>query len=232
MIANMRIVVFLLVLANLLVLVWTRGYLGASANPDARRAEQQLLPEQVKVVGRAEPPQATNRKDEGEKAADGKGAFACQFWSDLVSADADQVERLLAEQFSAFKATRRTIAENSGYWVYVPPLANKEEVNKKTAELQLLGIQDFFVVQASGPNQLAISLGTYRTEEAAKAGLEGLRAKGVKSAKMSERKGKPPFNTLEIRGPATQADALRQAIVALLPKASPTACKVKAEAAP
>ena len=92
----MRIAVFLLLLANLLVLVWTRGYLGAPANPDARRAEQQLLPDHVKVVGRAKPPQATNRKDEDEKAADGKGAFACQFWSDLVSSDADHVERLLA----------------------------------------------------------------------------------------------------------------------------------------
>jgi hypothetical protein len=231
MIATMRIAVFLLLLANLLLLVWTRGYLGAPANPDARRAEQQLLADQVKVVGRADPPRTTNRKDEAEKPVDAKGMVACQLWSDLVSADADQVERLLAEQFSAFKATRRTIAENSGYWVYVPPLANKEEVSKKTAELQLLGIDDYFVVQASGPNQLAISLGTYRSEEAAKAGLEGLRAKGVKSARMGERKGKPPFNTLEIRGPETQADALRQAIVALVPKASSTACKVKTEAA-
>ena len=50
MIASMRIAVFLLVLANLLFFVWTRGYLGTPANPDARRAEQQLLADQVLVV--------------------------------------------------------------------------------------------------------------------------------------------------------------------------------------
>jgi hypothetical protein len=90
-----------------------------------------------------------------------------------------------------------------------------------------LGIQDFFIVQASGPNQLAISLGTYRSEEAASAGLESLRAKGVKSARMGERKGRPPFNTLEIQGPDAQAEALRRAISALLPKNSPATCKAR-----
>lgn len=227
----MRTAVFLLILANLLLLVWTRGYLGAPANPDARRLEQQLLADQVVVVSRGEAPGPGNRKEDAEKAADRKNSETCQLWSDLANTDADQIERLLAEKFASFKATRRTIAENSGYWVFVPPLASKEEVSRKTAELQQLGIQDFFVVQAAGPNQLAISLGTYRTEEAANAGLETLRAKGVKSAKMAERKGKAPFTTLEISGPEAGAQALRQAIVALLPKASPGACKAKAESA-
>jgi hypothetical protein len=88
-------------------------------------------------------------------------------------------------------------------------LASKEEVSKKTAELQQLGIQDFFVVQASGPNQLAISLGTYRTEEAASAGLEPCARRG-QVCPNGERKGRPPFNTLEIQGPEAQAEALRR----------------------
>jgi hypothetical protein len=220
---RMRVAVFLLVLVNLLFLVWTRGYLGAPANPDARRIDQQLLADQLTVVARGEPPRTASR--EADKAPDKKKAASCQLWSDLASSDADQVERLLTDQFAAFKATRRTVAENSGYWVFIPPLANKEEASKKAAELQQLGISDFFVVQASGANQLAISLGTYRSEEAANAGLETLRAKGVKSAKMGERKGRPPFNTLEIHGPEAQAEALRKAIAALLPRAVPTVCK-------
>ncbi len=220
---RMRVAVFLLVLVNLLFLVWTRGYLGAPANPDARRIDQQLLADQLTVVARGEPPRTASR--EADKAPDKKKPASCQLWSDLASSDADQVERLLTDQFAAFKATRRTVAENSGYWVFIPPLANKEEASKKAAELQQLGISDFFVVQASGANQLAISLGTYRSEEAANAGLETLRAKGVKSAKMGERKGRPPFNTLEIHGPEAQAEALRKAIAALLPRAVPTVCK-------
>ena len=222
----LRLAVFLLVLANLLFFAWAQGHLGKPGNPDARRVGQQLSPELVKVVSRGEPPRAANRKDEAEAAVtDKKDGESCQLWADLANADADQVERVLGEQFAGFKAVRRTSAEVSGYWVFVPPLASKEEANRKTAELEELGVQEFFVVQGGGPNQLAISLGTYRTEAGANTRLEALRAKGVKSARVGERRGKP-VNTLEIRGPEAQAEALRQAIAALLPKASAAACKV------
>lgn len=228
MIAAMRIAVFLLVLANLLLFVWGRGYLGTPADSDARRAEQQLQADQVRVVARGEPPGANQRKEEGDKTGERSISEACQVWSELASDEADQIEKLLGEQFAAFRSSRRTVNESSGYWVYIPPLASKEDATRKTAELQQLGIQDYFIVQASGPNQLAISLGTYRTEEAANAGLEMLRGKGVKSARMGERKGKPPYTVLEIHGPEGQADALRQAIAVLLPKLGPKACKASA----
>ena len=230
MIVPMRLAVFLLVLANLLFFVWARGYLGMPVNPDARRLGQQLLADQIKVIARGEPPRTASRG--AETASENSLATSCRLWSELSSAEADQIERLLSEQFADFKAKRRTVAENSGYWVFIPPLASKEDVGKKTAELQQLGIQDFFVVQAAGPNQLAISLGAYRTEEAASAGLATLQAKGVKSARMAERKGRPPFNTLEIQGPEARAEALYQAIVTRLPKASPLACGIKDGTAP
>jgi hypothetical protein len=115
MIASMRIAVFLLVLANLLFFVWTRGYLGTPANPDARRAEQQLLADQVLVVSRGEPPGAGNTRQDAEKAGDRKSADSCQSWTDLASADADRVERLLSEKFAAFKVTRRSVSGE--YWL-------------------------------------------------------------------------------------------------------------------
>lgn len=228
MIASLRLAVLLLVLAN--VLVAARAFLASPTNPDAGRVEQQLLPEKVKVIGFADPQRVAASKDNVQPSAEVQptaeaqpAAESCQFWSDLANPDADQVQRLLAEQFPAFKATRQVTAETNGYWVFVPPLESKDEANRKTAELQQLGVQDFFILHASGPNQFAISLGTYRTEEAANAGLEALRAKGVKSAKVGERKGKP-INSFEIRGPQPQAEMLRQAMAALLPKSNSTAC--------
>ena len=236
MTAAMRSAVFLLLLANLLLFAWARGYLGAPANPDARRFERQLLPEQVKIVSRGQPPAAKGKKEEAERPAEKlleKSAVAsCQLWSDLSSSDADRVERLLTDRFAAFKATRGTTGEAAGYWVFIPPLASREEANKKTAELQQLGIQEFFVVPNGDANQLAISLGVYKNEDAAKARLETLRAKGVRSAKVGERKGRATLNTLEIVGPEAQSEALTQAIVALLPKASPATCKLRTGGAP
>jgi hypothetical protein len=52
----MRILVFLLVLANLLFFAHTEGFLGPPDNPDALRVEQQVYPERVKVVARGEAP--------------------------------------------------------------------------------------------------------------------------------------------------------------------------------
>lgn len=236
MTALLRPAVYLLLLANLLLFAWAQGYLGKPADPDAQRIAQQLLPEQLRVVSRGESPRAMSRKNEADAAIEkrngnGNGnGESCLSLTDLANADADQVERLLGEQFAAFKATRRTTAEVTGYWVYVPPLASKDEASRKAAELEQLGVQEFFVV-TGGANQLAISLGTYRSEAAANTRLEALRAKGVKSARVGERKGKP-VNAFEIRGPETDAEALRQALGTLLPKAGPTACKVKNEPTP
>ncbi|MEF8700812.1 MAG: SPOR domain-containing protein [Candidatus Accumulibacter sp. UW25] len=221
----MRIAVFLLVLANLLFFVWARGYLGTSGTPDTRRVEQQLLADQLRIVSRGQPPPPTPGKEAAERSAAPSSSVGCQSWNGLASGEADQVERLLTEKrFAAFQATRRALSENTGYWVYVPPLASREEVRQKTDQLQQLGVDDFFIVQASGPNHLAISLGTYRTEVAARAGLAALQAKGVQSAVMSRRTGKPESAVIEIRGPESQAETLAQAVALLLPKASRTAC--------
>lgn len=232
MTSSMRVTVFLLLLANLFLFVWTQGYLGTPVNPDARRVAQQLLPEQVKIVSRGEASRAAGKKAEAESAVEKVTAESCQLWVDLVTADADQVERLLADRFEAFKATRHAVGEVSSYWVFIPPLASREEATRKTAELQQLGVQDFFIVPNGGVTPLAISLGSYRSQEAANARLEALRAKGVRSAKVGERKGKSSLNTLEIRGPEAQAETLRQAIVTLLPQSSPATCKEKSESAP
>ena len=237
MTVSMRIAVFLLLLANLLLFVWTQGYLGGSTNPDARRVEEQLLPERLSIVARAEPPPAEKQAVPAAAAAPAPvvarpPAESCQRWSDLAGTDADQIEQLLGERFAAFKATRRTLGEITGYWVFIPPLASREEANKKTAELQELGVREYFIVPSSGSSPLAISLGTYRSEEAARTRLEALRAKGVRSARVGARKSKSALSTLDIRGPATQAEALRQAIVALLPKAAAEDCQTAGEATP
>lgn len=208
-----RTAVFLLVLANLLFFAWTQGYFGKSVNPDTRRLEEQIFPERLRIVS----PTPIVAKDEskalGKRHAESE---TCRQWTELANAEADQLERLLAQDFSSFRVSRKTSAEVNGYWVFMPPLPSREEANRKATELEQLGVQEFFVV-TGGANQLAISLGTYRTEAAANTRLEALRAKGVKSARIGERKGKP-VNSVEITGPEAQFEPLQQALGALLPK--------------
>ena len=225
----MRALVFLLLLANLLFLAWAEGYLGSSSNPDAFRVQQQLLADQVKVVARDEPPPETTNPENIGKAVENKEPEICLQLSNLLTAEADLLETRLTEKLPAFTAVRTTVAASTSYWVFIPPVANKQEVDAKVAALKKLGVPEFFVVQESGPNNRAISLGLFSSKEAANSRLEALRGQGVKSAKVGERNVKPASASLEIRGPEAQTEALRQALTDALPEGKPHVCKPPAQ---
>jgi len=227
----MRSFVFLLILANLMFFAWTQGVLGVPSSSEAFRMQQQLRAEQVTVVARDVPPPEASTAEAAVKTVENKPADTCIVLSDWPSAAADQLESRLAEKFSAFKVSRTQAAGGAGYWVFIPPLANKKEVDSKVVDLKKFGVTEFFVVQESGANNRAISLGVFAGKDAATAFLEKLRAKGVKSAKVAERPTKEQVATLEIRGPEGQADGVRQAVIEVLPEAKPGVCKTQTESA-
>lgn len=226
----MRILVFLLILINLLFFAWTQGYLGNSSNPDAYRLQNQLLADRVKVVSRDEPPEVATLPRKSGKADETISVDTCLQLSDASIAEIALIEGLLSEKFPGFKSERTAITGGSSYWVNIPPLANKKELDAKVAELKKLNITEFFVVQETGPNNRAISLGLYSTQAAARTRLEALANKGVKSARIVERIVKPASASIEIRGSEAQADALRQAIAEALPESKPAVCKTQATA--
>jgi hypothetical protein len=81
----------------------------------------------------------------------------------------------------------RVVADADGFWVHMPPLENRAEVDRKIGELKALGVHEFFVVQDAGEWRNAISLGIFRTDEAANVFLASLRQRGVRSAVVSRR---------------------------------------------
>lgn len=234
----MRVLVFLLILANLLFLAWEQGYFGSPARPDAKRLEQQLLADQIRIVSNGEPPPVAAKNGKNDKAAkDARetepkpAARACLVLSGLTVAEADQIESLLAAKLPDFRRERTGSSAKPSYWVHIPASATKKEADSKAAELKALGIQDFFIMKEDGPNALAISLGVFARKEAAASYLEKLRAKGVKSARVIDRNEKQSAITLEIRGEGAQSGALEQILAEALPSKKATACR-NANAAP
>ena len=221
----MRVLVFLLILANLLFFAWTQGYLGKMDNPDALRVQQQLLADQVTIVARDEPPPlvAPPKVEKPAKPERPEAEF-CDVFADLPLAELVRVEGLAAEKYAGLKL-EQTAAPASTFWVYIPPLANKQEAERKAAELKKLKAPEFFIVQDAGPTRFAISLGIFSTHEAAEERLEDLRAKGVRSAKVGARDAKSTHGSLEVRGPEPQAEAVRQSFAEWLPKSKAGACK-------
>lgn len=224
----MRSLVFLLILANLLFVSWTHGYFGAPANPDALRDSQQLLADRVRIVARSEAEADALKPDQPVKMSEKQAPKApdvCLLLADLSIVDIENVEGRLAETLPEFRAQRMAVDGRTSYWVFIPPLANKQDADNKVLELKRLGLPDPFVVNENGPNNRAISIGLFSTEETATTQLATLRGKGIKAARIAERFGKSPSVSLELTGPETQVDALRQVITEVLPQGKPVACK-------
>jgi len=226
----MRTLVFLLILANLLFFSWTQGYFGSPSNPDALRVSQQLLADRVRIVARSEADGDTFKPVKPVKLVEKKAPDVCLLLADLSIAETERLEGRLAEALPAFRAQRMADDGRTNYWIFIPPLPSKQDADNKVLELKRLGLPDLFVVQENGPNNRAISLGLFSTQEKASAQLAALRGKGVKTARIVERNGKSASASLELTGPEVRADALRQVIAEVLPNGKPVACKLPSPA--
>lgn len=118
------------------------------------------------------------------------GSTACLEWGDFSGPDLARATAVLSTMPLPGKSSRREIEHDRGYWVYFPPLRNKAAVNHKISELKALGIADYFVVQGSGHWRNAISLGVFKTKEAAQNFLNDLHGRGVHTARVGERASK------------------------------------------
>lgn len=123
-------------------------------------------------------------------AASSSDTSACLEWGDFSGPDLARATAALSAMQLAGKLNRRQVEHDRGYWVYFPPLSNKAAVNRKVREIKALGITDYFVVQGAGRWQNAISLGVFKTREAAQNYLNYMHAKGVHTAKVGERASK------------------------------------------
>jgi hypothetical protein len=124
----------------------------------------------------------------------------CAEWGEFSGSDLGRAQQALAALNLGGRLTQRGVEQDHGYWVYIPPLKNRAEVEKKIAQLKQRGVDDYFVVQEAGEWQNAISLGVFRTEEAAQKFLATLRTRQVRSARVGERMSKLRFTVFVMKG--------------------------------
>lgn len=123
---------------------------------------------------------------------------SCMEWGEFSGTDLARAEKALAQMKLGDKLGQRTVEYTHGYWVYIPPLKAHADRVKKTKQLKERGIA-YFVVQEQGRWMNAISLGVFKTEEAATNYLGELNKKGVKSAKVGERASKLKFTVFVLK---------------------------------
>ena len=174
----MRAWFLLLVAANLAFFVWTRYVAPGSEGADPAPLSRQVAPESLKLVP---PPERAARS--GDAAA----SRSCLEWGSFSTSEAARVATLLEPLTLGPLLTQQRSDESAHWWVYLPPQGSRPAALRKLEELKKLGVQEYFVMQEEGRWRWAVSLGVFRTEEAAKSRLEAVRALKVQGARVGER---------------------------------------------
>ncbi|MDD3883871.1 MAG: SPOR domain-containing protein [Gallionella sp.] len=127
---------------------------------------------------------------------------SCLAWGEFNATARAAAGKALAELQLGTALQEHQVEQNIGYWVYLPPQKDKTTVARKIAQLKARGVREYFVVQDAGPWHNAISLGIFKTPEAAQGFLQELRRKGVNSAQMGERESNIRATVFQIADPA------------------------------
>lgn len=146
--------------------------------------------------------------------ADKPVASICLEWGEFLDVELQQAETSLEALDLGGKLTKRQVEHMIGYWVYIPPLKDKVAINKKIAQLKERGVSEYFIVQEAGTWMNAISLGVFRTEEAAQHYLNKLRSNKIISAKVGKRNSKHKLSIIMLNdvdaGIETKLTALQE----------------------
>ena len=186
----MRALFFLLLVVNLAV----AGYAFLAprrSSPDAELLVQQMNADRVRIVPPRPAPVAPRK-------------VVCMEWGNVPESEMPPARAALEQLQLGERLTVLDIAPTPGWWVFIPPLNNRAEVEKKITELESLGVKEYYTIEAAGPMRNAVSLGMFSTEEGANNFLAGLRAKGVRSARVAEREHRRAF---VVREPDAQTAA-------------------------
>jgi sporulation related protein len=184
----MRALFVLLLLANLALALYA-WHASLQPNPDAALLGQQLNADKIRIIAprpMMPPPRPKS---------------ACLEWGPFGASEQKLAQSALEALKLGERLTSHDVQVVAGFWVYIPPLKNKAEVDRKIAELERLGVKDYYAVEGQGPMKNAVSLGIFRTEEAAKGYLEGLQEKGVRSARAGNREHRVTQTMFVLREP-------------------------------
>lgn len=175
----MKWLFWILLLANLMFFSFTQW--GEMLTGENKSLKHQSSLNMEKITLLAAPPARTATSQDQRAFTD-----VCLEWGEFSDTDSARASAALTTLKLADKLTKKQSEFAIGYWVYIPPAQTHAKMGSNIAELKKLKVKNYFAVQDAGQWKNAISLGIFKTENAARIALGSLRAKGVKTAEMGE----------------------------------------------
>ena len=188
----MRALFLLLVLANLMFFAWAHVAREGAGTEDQIR-QLQISPEKIKLLKAAGQVVTDKPKAPGKAIPPAlpKSALsppvACLEWGVFAGPGVARAETALSQLELPEGRVGRVVTDAGGYWVHMPPQKTRADADRKLAELKALGVSEFYLVQEPAKWRNAISLGIFRTEEAAQSFLAKLKDRGVRTAVAARR---------------------------------------------
>jgi hypothetical protein len=197
----MKWMFFLLLAANLglAVFVYFRDSL---PDPDAQLVMQQINADQIRIVAPRPVPVPAP-----VPVAPAQAPGACIEWGSFGAAELPKAQAALDELALGERVRKMEVAVSTSYWVYIPPLKSKADLDRKVRELKDRGVAEFSPILEAGRWRYAISLGVFRSEDSAKRHLAQLRGKGVRSAQTGEREQRITQTAFLVRDPTDAQSA-------------------------
>lgn len=179
----MRLVFFILLLANVVVLLALQSARTVGTEP--ARIAGQLHPERLTVID--EPaPGATAAQRSAPASAAMAASSACVDVGDFSSRSAEDFETRLAQLSPGVLPKKRQVQAPPQHIVFLPPQAGQAAAGRRLAQLREMGFADSAIIRDEPTRRWGISLGLFSRVELAEARQQTLRAAGISDARVGE----------------------------------------------
>lgn len=192
----LKFLFWILLSINAALFAYGRGYLGnfkGNEREPARMKNQvntdkfKLVPASQALAAKAAAPEAAPAPALAPVAATPL-LIACVEVGNLAAIEARRFDSRIAA-LGPLKPVRQNVVttEVGSYMVHIAPQATRAAADGKAEELKNLGVTNYYVIPDNTPMKWAISLGVFKSENAAKTLLAALNKQGVQGARISGR---------------------------------------------
>lgn len=173
----LRLIFWTLLLANVALFAFHQGVFGSPSQGrrEPERIQSQLNEGQLKLLpaGAVSVPAATVAEKEDAQLVE------CIEIGNFSLGQVKRIEERLALLGLGQNQTRVNVEEVTNHMVLIPSQGGKAAADRKVAEIQRLGVKNYYVISDNNPYRWGISLGVFKSEQAARNHLAELNRKGI-----------------------------------------------------
>lgn len=227
----MRLAFFLLLLINVALYPFVSGLIaGKGDGSEPLRMTSQMKPDSIRILPSDAPSPAAETVAAPDVAntvvAGSEAPAVCRALDGLSREQVDALNARISAEQLLLQLSESEQTETTAWWVHIPDMQTRQLAERKQAELRALGVREMIVMADPADSQkLAVSLGLFKTEAAAKELLATLNGQGVRSARIAPREGRASRYRVEVRGAGPDLAALFDSFPALDETTERTDCQ-------